>query len=349
MPRSKRLLYLGGAALVSTTIAGLVLEVLVRLLAPQPANMAWLAPDAAYGHRMRPNYHQLYPFAGTDFVMEVHTNALGHRDAPSRAKRPGEKTIVFVGDSVTFGHGVNIDDRFDTLLDGMLQEAGLPYRLINTGVNAWGTLQATQYMRDHFEQLEPDILTITFTGNDPSDDAYFREKGQSFDVVRFPGKAFLRSHSHLFRFTTHRIFVLYHSIAVKRGSQDDPGAIIDTQSGALITEAQWASTAGILQSFRDAFLSYNPDGHILIQPAAPWEGAIAAHLETMADELGLVFVDMSAQVRDVPPGELRLSYDPHWSPRMHAIVAESLFHVFQTLDAPKQPIRESETPDSRAL
>lgn len=341
IPRGRRVLYLGGALLLTAAVSFFLLELLVRLLAPQPATMGWLMPDTAYGHRMRPNYHQRYPFTGTDFVMEVRTNALGHRDPTPRPPRPGEKTLVFLGDSVTFGHGVNIEDRFDTLLAGLLQDAGLSYRLINTGVNAWGTLQETRYLRDHFEQLDPDILVITFTGNDPSDDAYFREKGQSFDVVRFPGKAFLRSHSHLFRLATHRVFVLYHSIAVKRHSRAHPDIEIDAQSGALITQAQWASTVDILRSFRDAFRIYNPDGRILIQPAAPAHAALGAHLAAIADELGLIFVDMSAQVRDIPPAELRLPYDPHWNPRMHAISAEGLFRALQTLDAPKKPTPKS--------
>ncbi len=334
LPWQKRAFYLLAAFLLTALIAVFGLDILVRVIAPQPGNMRWLVPDARYGHVMRADADEHYAFAGTDFVMEVKTNSLGLRDKELKPRLKNEPTVVFMGDSVTFGHGLNVDQRFDTLLGSMIAQAGLSFRLINTGVNAWGTLQETRWVSDHFKILEPDIIVLTFTGNDPSDDAYFLKKGQSFDVVRFPGKRWLRDHSHLYRLVTHYAFVVYHSFAVSRQSRTEPDAPIDRQSGSVITEAEWNSTKEILRSFRDEFRAYNPNSVILIQPAAPKENHIAAHLRAFADELGFVFIDMAPRVRDVPAEDLRLPYDGHWSPRMHAISAEAIFDALKRLAGP---------------
>lgn len=333
LPRRRRAFYLLAALLLTASVTFGGLELLIRVFSPQPGSMPWLVPDKRYGHVMLAGANERYALTGTNFVMEVKINAFGLRDEELRPRREGEKTVVFMGDSVTFGHGLNVDQRFDTLLDAKLAGAGLPYRLINTGVNAWGTLQETRYVRDHFNALEPDIIVLTFTGNDPSDDAYFREKGQSFDVVRFPGKQWLREHSHLYRLATHYAFVLYHSYSVKRQSRAEPTAGIDQQSGSLITQAQWRSTREILHEFRDDFLTYNPPGVILIQPSAPQEEHIATRLRTLADELGFIFIDMAERVREVPAEELRLPYDNHWSPLMHAISAQHLLEALHELSA----------------
>lgn len=325
LSRTRRVLYIAGAILVTAALAAGGLELGLRLFAPQPGPMRWLVPDARYGHRMRPNFHQRYPFLGTDFVMDVQTNAHGLRDEEIRPEEDGERTVVFVGDSVTFGHGLNVGDRFDTLLDEKLEEAGYNYRLINTGTNAWGTLQETRFIRDHFDDFEPDIIVVTFTGNDPSDDAYFRRKGQSFDEIMFPGKRFLRNHSHLYRLATRYAFIVYHSFTVRRRQRNDAPAVLDTHSGSLITDEQWQSTRAILRNFDEAFRNYNPDGRVLIQPAAPQNAELAEKLRQLAAELDWTFVDMSAAVEDLPPEALRLPYDGHWSKRLHRISAKFLY------------------------
>ena len=333
LSRRRRALYLVAALTITAMVAALVLEATIRYVAPQPGPMRWLQPDPRYGHVMRPNANERYSFEGTDFVMEVNTNSLGLRDTELRAARDNEQTVLFLGDSVTFGHALNVDQRFDTLLDIQLAEAGRSYRLINAGVNAWGTLQATRYAADHFDTFDPDVIVLTFTGNDPSDDAYFLEKGQSFDVVRFPGKRFLRDHSHLYRLATHYAFVIYHSLTTKRQSRAEADTPIDKQSGHVISEEQWTATHTILRNFRDAFLAHSPEGAILLQPSAPKEEHIRAHLQTICNELGFVFIDMSAHVRDIPAADLRLPYDGHWSPLMHKISAEKLFGALSERDA----------------
>ena len=102
---------------------------------------------------------------------------------------------------------------------------GREYRLINTGVQGWGTLQKTRYALDHFEDFAPEIVVITFCRNDPSDSAYFLKKGHSFDAVWFPGKVFLRNNPHLYRFLNRQVFLVLFSLYTRSDDEEKGGAL----------------------------------------------------------------------------------------------------------------------------
>ena len=46
-----------------------------------------------------------------------------------------EKTIVFMGDSITAGYGVGDDRAFPALIQEQLDEEGYPYTVMNAGVS----------------------------------------------------------------------------------------------------------------------------------------------------------------------------------------------------------------------
>lgn len=329
LPLYKRAFYIAAALVVTALVAFGALEVLVRVYAPQPEPMRWLTPHPRYGHVMKPDFHQRFSFAGTDYVMEVRTNSLGFRDQEGEAEAPDTETVVFLGDSFTFGFGVDLDQRFDEVLAQKLNET--EYRLINLGTPAWGTLQATRYLLDRLQEFDPDIVVLTFCANDPSDDAYFRKKGQSFDAVMFPGKRFLRNHSHLFRYATHQAFRLLHTYFVRRGQQANAGANVDTQAGVLITDEQWQSTFGVLNEFVERLRNHNPEIRLIIQATNPFHDEIHHHLSEFAERPNVTFVDLGRWTESLGPADIRLSFDGHWNPLMHAISAEALYETLEGL------------------
>lgn len=341
LPRPATLL----RALVTLVVIGVLsialLEVLVRALLPQESPSLWLRPDARYGHLMKPNFHQRFHFSGTDFVMEVQTNSLGFRDEEPPPVRPGVLNVVFAGDSFTFGHGVQVEERFDTLVEAAMRAAGKPLRSVNVGVNAWGTLQATRYLQGHLGLLSPDVIVLTFCENDPHDDSYFLEHGISFDRVRFPGKDFLRAHSHLFRLAQH-LYLVWRKTALPapqggggQAEQSDKVAQQAARAGRegvpvtafapVISEAQWQRTEGYLKEFLAGFRAHNPAGRVMVQATDPLNEDIREHLTAMAGRLpGLSYVDLTPAAAALPLAERRLPFDGHWSPRMHQLSAEAL-------------------------
>ena len=128
--------------------------------------------------RLKPNLDH----AVWDFTV-LSTNAQHLRsDGPLQAKRPGTLRIVCLGDSVTFGYRVptvwpdrpNDYDRqalpYPMLLEKELRAAN-PTRqieVITMAVPGYTSHQGLAWLRRDIDQLEPDLLTISFGWNDAS-------------------------------------------------------------------------------------------------------------------------------------------------------------------------------------
>lgn len=338
------------AALLISATSVILLEVLVRLFMPQESPSLWLRPDEKYGHLMKPNYHQKFAFSGTDFIMDVQTNSLGFRDEEPPPPKPGVLNVVYAGDSFTFGHGVALEQRFDFLVKERLQAVGRSIRSINVGVNAWGTLQATRYVQANLGSLHPDIVVLTFCENDPHDDSYFLEHGISFDRIRFPGKDFLRAHSHLFRLAQHLFLSYRKRVAMAQASTAAPAGatnevsqkqeaqqarakaegVPSTAFAPPISEWQWQRTEAFLFEFMQGFRAHNPNGRLLLQATDPLNEDISTHLNALCERIpGATYVDLAPAASRLRLAERRLSFDGHWSPAMHAVSAEALAPLLQ--------------------
>ena len=330
MSAGKRVLFAILAVIFCVVLAAVIAEIGLRLFLPQQESMRFFASSDRYGYELKKSFHQRYRYVGSDFVMDVRTDSLGLRDREydtAELSRPGLVRVLLIGDSFTFGQGVNMLDHFGTKLEDLLDAAGLPATVIKSGVPGWGTVQETRYARDHFGLFKPDVIVLTFSGNDPGDDVAFGfgmrngEKG----VLRFPGKTFVRDHSHLYRFLFYRFkSVLDGAILKRKAARLGEGAAIDTQSAAIITEAEWERSLQTIRTFRDEFVAFNPRGVVLVQASAPWNAGLRDHLRGLTDGSDLFYIDMFDAASSLGPGERRLPYDGHWSVAMHSISARSL-------------------------
>ncbi len=86
--------------------------------------------------------------------------------APVAAKAPQKlPVVVFLGDSLTAGLGLNEDQAYPALLGKQLQQEGLPVRVINAGVSgdttAGGLARLSWLLNQH-----PDVVVVALGGND---------------------------------------------------------------------------------------------------------------------------------------------------------------------------------------
>lgn len=75
------------------------------------------------------------------------------------------KTVVFLGDSLTTGLGVQPTEAFPALIAGKIRAAGLPFEIINAGLSgdtSAGALRRTDWLL----QRPIDVLVIALGGND---------------------------------------------------------------------------------------------------------------------------------------------------------------------------------------
>ena len=97
-------------------------------------------------------------------------NDLGFRDLPFDVeKKPGELRILTVGDSFTFGSGVQTEDTWSQVLESMLREEhDGPVEVINGGFAAGSHTTAgyVDWIRTDGVAFHPDVLIIGFCLND---------------------------------------------------------------------------------------------------------------------------------------------------------------------------------------
>ncbi len=116
------------------------------------------------------------------YELHVRTNVQGYRDEHplDRPLKPGQKRIVFVGDSFTFGHGVEVAERFsDRIAARLEQDAPGRFRVANAalpGLDCRGLVD--QIVPEILQpSVRPDILVYTFV---PNDIEFFDERTADF-------------------------------------------------------------------------------------------------------------------------------------------------------------------------
>jgi lysophospholipase L1-like esterase len=118
----------------------------------------------------------------------VWINSLGYRDDEfNRRKPPGCTRIVAVGDSVTFGPGLPVEQTFARRLETMLNTRRPGYHeVINGGVPDTGLAETRRIFERRDLAIDPDIVLVGFYLNDSRPPAGFRSefKGGNW-LVRF--------------------------------------------------------------------------------------------------------------------------------------------------------------------
>jgi lysophospholipase L1-like esterase len=93
---------------------------------------------------------------------QVSTNSLGYREREIGQKDPSRYRIVVVGDSFTFGQGIEAPERFSNLVEGVL---GPRYEVLNFGVPGNDMPQHLEVL-DRVLPLGPDFVLLQLFIND---------------------------------------------------------------------------------------------------------------------------------------------------------------------------------------
>ncbi len=119
-----------------------------------------------------------------EFEHDAILNSLDLRDSEIPPKEPAEIRILMLGDSFTYGLGVNEEETFvrrtERLLRDRLRGEGRPgsIRVVNGGVGG-GPFKEAEWLRDVGLALKPDLVVLGFfIGNDLYDDIAAR-RGES--------------------------------------------------------------------------------------------------------------------------------------------------------------------------
>ena len=173
-PRRRRLfgcLLLVGLGLLTLLLLEVGLRLFAGSLFGHGAETRGMVEEAAGGTVTPvPGYRGAMTVQGRECTIRISSSGLRGPDLPPRVA--GEKRVLVLGDSMTFGSGVEDDETFCAALERKLSKAGdPPVRVLNAGVPAYGVREMAMRFARLDPELEPDaIVACVYIGNDFEDD-----------------------------------------------------------------------------------------------------------------------------------------------------------------------------------
>ena len=260
----------------------------------------------------------------------VRENALGLRgQLPAIEKPHGTFRIVALGDSTTYGKGIELEgNRWPELLAEMLSKRlGARVDAINLSYPAWDTVEERQALVENGFKFHPDIVILGYNYNDPENatqrlEITGRARGpawllflrERFYIADFAYQQVMRPRNNeMFRQYIHRI-----------SSPDAPN----------LPEFKQAM-AGI----RDDCKKAGVDFAVVIFPTLtginknPYEFQDAEDLITVELKgLGVPYVSLLPLLKGYEGRELWASpYDPHPDEKVHKMAAEQLLPLVEPI------------------
>lgn len=166
------------ASLLFTLI---LLEVGFRLFYPQFGGCEFGERDPELGARLTSGYSGVCIGWGHDIVTLVEINPQGFRNQLIQIPKPTNVyRILMLGDSTTFGLGVNESETIPAVLDSELKNNSplQRYEVINAGVPGYGTAQEWLLYKRWVHDLDPDLVILMFLiANDIEDNMCFDHSG----------------------------------------------------------------------------------------------------------------------------------------------------------------------------
>ncbi len=179
-----------GAFLTGSVVLTLVLlEVFLRLFAPQPLNLynfallneegavvesagLWTSGSLYRAEIKPPGMGPMRPNLRARMGnIDIEVNGQGWRDRTyPRKAAPGTYRLMVVGDSVTFGYGVPLAETFHKRLEDRLNQAGSAvgkrFEVVALGGGGGTTYDELGMVRHHIGYFEPRELWLAFNLND---------------------------------------------------------------------------------------------------------------------------------------------------------------------------------------
>ena len=75
-------------------------------------------------------------------------------------------SILVLGDSISAGYGMNVDDGWVNLMNQTLRQRELAYRMVNASISGETTVGGLKRLPDLLQEHEPSIVVIELGGND---------------------------------------------------------------------------------------------------------------------------------------------------------------------------------------
>jgi hypothetical protein len=335
----KNLLLLGVSLIAITGI----LEVALRIHTPQDVRsfrrplQHWdgqgcsplFVHDSIRGARLAPNCTTTSIEPNREYVVTVHSNNHGFRDYKDYrlAKRENVRRVVILGDSFSYGNGVEELARYSNLLDDLLGES---IEVYNLALSNYGLDQALLTLESEGLRYGPDLIILGFsdpmlerlsrrvTGSLWSNPFFELERGV-LTLSRQPSRsmpaveAFLAK-SYLWRFANQRLAAVF-------GERD---ATARWDRNAQVAEPVIGKFAELARQVGSALVIFPINARYILHEAGDSTPALNRWLERLSRSADFHFLDLYPVFARTGYAELYYPIDGHYNTRGHVLVAETL-------------------------
>ncbi|KPL10388.1 hypothetical protein AMJ85_05860 [candidate division BRC1 bacterium SM23_51] len=167
--------------------------------------------DPVVGWRYRPGYEGQWRYFEYAFNVKINSTGLRDREYGPKSK----PRILFIGDSHTFGVGVDISQTFVKRVEKVLNADGAPVECINGGRVAAGSDLYLHYTRKYVPELVPNVVAVCFFPENDFDDTWYFNSNAYPDFHNVHGEVYVGDEP-LARERKHRAGVLFRNSAFYR-------------------------------------------------------------------------------------------------------------------------------------
>lgn len=154
------------AVLLVVVVALALGELMIRIVQPQRSLYPRTQFSTGYGFLPLPETTMVNEVPGR-WRFTYRTNAQSHRGtAPPISNRYVRPVVVVLGDSYTFGVGVDDGQEY---AQGLRDRLAGRYDVANFGVEGWGLTQEIRRFYEVGQLYQPSVVVLQFCANDPSD------------------------------------------------------------------------------------------------------------------------------------------------------------------------------------
>jgi len=360
------------ALLISLAACVAAAEVYLRLTLPYKPNLSLYEPDLDLGYRLKPCR------GAQDYGAKLDVSSQGLRDREFPLKRsPGTLRILALGDSWTFGAGVETHQAWPKLLEERLRGGPVPVEVVNAGVAGYETWNEAAFYERDLKKFQHDlVLVAVYPVNDVHSSGSKIERNRRMHAI----------HPWLYRFYEYqkRCLYLQHVYETWRQGRREKrlaahyGKPSEGQTGHALGPGQQDWTRfycegydgwqGMKRSFRSIgrtaresgargvviLLPDNQDLGRYVNVAHP---LVAPRIRQAAEEAGLEFVDLSDAFAPYAGREASIALGDtpgatHLNAAGYAVVADEVARqlkekgLLETRDAGPQPPPPRESRDA---
>jgi hypothetical protein len=269
-------------------------------------------------------------FSREEFSVQVNINSYRLRDHEYPLKRNEKNRMLVLGDSFGWGHGVELVDRFDEILE--MRHAN--WEIINTSVSGYGTDQQFLYLRDRGIAFKPDVVLLLLYSNDFGNNSaaaqYFLNKpyftlhdtGLELHNIPVPSLSIKQRLAHF----VGRTYILGRAytgakqlLAALRGDRDQADQ-------APETSGEYQLTRKLISGIHDVSREIGAD---FILVSVPMQNESKAALRELSETAGFPYLPLDESFENSSDKRAWFPLDGHWNSHGHRLAADAI-DVFLT-------------------